>query len=110
MYPSIVPEWFEEVWNQGKAEAAYRILDKSCILHHLDETGKDGCGPVEFLIFRIRFRGAFPDMHVEVHDVMQSGDKIAGRWTATGTHLGNQLGIAPTGNRICIEGMSYAVA
>ena len=110
MYPSIIHEWFEEVWNQGKPEAVYRILDPKCTLYHLDEAGKDAHGPDEFLAFFTRFRGAFPDMHIQVHDAIQSGDKVAGRWTVTGTHLGDQLGMAPTRNPIRIEGMSYARA
>ncbi len=108
MYPSIIHEWLEEVWNKGKTEMVYRILDPKCVLYHLDETGTDAHGPDEFLKFFARFRGAFPDMHVQAHDAIQSGDKIAGRWTVSGTHVGDQLGMPPTRKRFQIEGMSYA--
>jgi steroid delta-isomerase-like uncharacterized protein len=43
---------------------------------------------------------AFPDLHVEVEDVIAEGDKVVGRNTVTGTHQGDYLGIQPTGKSI----------
>jgi predicted ester cyclase len=43
---------------------------------------------------------AFPDLHVEVEDVIEEGDKIVGRNTVTGTHRGEYLGMAPTGRSV----------
>jgi len=40
---------------------------------------------------------AFPDLHVEIHDLLESGDKVITRKTFHGTHDGEFLGLAPTG-------------
>lgn len=45
------------------------------------------------------FRASFPDMHMEVVDLIAEDDKVAGRFTCSGTHLGEWLGDAPTGRR-----------
>lgn len=109
MYPSIIHEWFEEVWNRGNTAAVYKIVAKDCLFHHLDEAGNDAHGPDEFLVFFRRLRNAFPDMHVVVHDALVGVDKEAGRWTVTGTHSGDALGpVAATGNPINLEGMSFS--
>jgi predicted ester cyclase len=51
------------------------------------------------------YRSAFPDLHVEIEEQLAEGDLVATRWTATGTHEGDLMGIAPTGNRVTLPGM-----
>jgi predicted ester cyclase len=36
--------------------------------------------------------------------MIAEGDKVSLRWTATGTHRGELVGIAPTGNRVNVSG------
>jgi steroid delta-isomerase-like uncharacterized protein len=43
---------------------------------------------------------AYPDLHVEVEDMIAEGDKVVGRNTVTGTHRGEYMGIAPTGKSV----------
>jgi len=51
-------------------------------------------------------RAAFPDIHLEVEDTVAEGDLVAFRGTFTGTHLGDGMGIAPTGRFLEVRGMS----
>ena len=45
------------------------------------------------------FRASFPDVHMEVVDLIAEGDRVVGRFTCSATHLGEWLGQAPTGRR-----------
>jgi predicted ester cyclase len=45
------------------------------------------------------FRASFPDVHMEILDLIAEGDKVVGRFTCSATHLGDWLGHAPTGRR-----------
>ena len=45
------------------------------------------------------FRSSFPDVRMEVVDLIAEGDKVVGRFTCSGTHLGEWRGHAPTGRR-----------
>jgi ketosteroid isomerase-like protein len=45
------------------------------------------------------FRDSFPDVHMEIIDLIAEGDKVVGRFTCSATHLGEWLGYAPTGRR-----------
>ncbi len=45
------------------------------------------------------FRASFPDVHMEVVELIAEGDKVVGRFTCSATHLGAWLGQAPTGRR-----------
>lgn len=42
-------------------------------------------------------RAAFPDLSVTMEEVLVSGDRVATRALARGTHLGEFLGVPPTG-------------
>jgi steroid delta-isomerase-like uncharacterized protein len=43
---------------------------------------------------------AYPDLHIEVDDLIEEGDKVVARQTVTGTHLGEYMGLAPTGRHV----------
>jgi predicted ester cyclase len=45
------------------------------------------------------FRASFPDVHMEVLELIAEGDKVVGRFTCSATYLGEWLGQAPTGRR-----------
>jgi ketosteroid isomerase-like protein len=45
------------------------------------------------------FRTSFPDVHMEILELIAEGDKVVGRFTCSATHLGDWLGHAPTGRR-----------
>lgn len=50
------------------------------------------------------WRAAFPDLKVVVDHVIAEGDKVAIRWTATGTNTGNGNGITATGRKVETSG------
>lgn len=46
---------------------------------------------------------AFPDMHMHVEDLIAAGDKTVARVTATGTHMGEFMGLPATGKRAEVQ-------
>ena len=49
------------------------------------------------------YRAAFPDLRMEVQDILVSGDKAVARVRATGTHRGEFLGMAATGKSVDVQ-------
>lgn len=49
------------------------------------------------------FRTAFPDWREEIVQLVAEGDTVVGRFRCSGTHLGEFLGEAPTGERMDVE-------
>ena len=45
------------------------------------------------------FRGSFPDMRMEIVDLVAEGDRVVARFTCSATHTGEWRGHAPTGRR-----------
>ena len=46
------------------------------------------------------FRQAFPDLRVRIDDILATNDRAAVRLTICGTHLGDYLGLPPTGRTV----------
>ena len=104
---TFVHRWFEQVWNQGNLDAIDQMMAPDAAMHGLGE-GAGVNGAEAFKAFATRMRSAFPDMRITVVETIEEGDMIAGRWTATMTHQGDDLGIAATGKRVGVTGMSMA--
>ena len=105
---TIAHEWFDQVWNQGRAETIDRLFAEDGVAHGLvDADGNELRGPTGFKPFFHSFREAFPDLRVEVEDTVVEGDKIAARCVVRGTHLGHSLGFQATGNPVEFTGMTF---
>ena len=52
------------------------------------------------------FRFAFPDLKVNVEDLVSEGNKVAARWIWGGTHRGDMMGIPPTNKQVAATGTS----
>lgn len=63
-------------------------------------------GPSAFAAALVGLRKAFPDIRYTVEDLIEEGDRVAIRWTWTGTHQGPFLGFAPSEKRISASGMA----
>ena len=51
------------------------------------------------------FLSAFPDIRWRLEEQIAEGEKVVSRFTMTGTHRGNFLGIPPTGKSVNIWGV-----
>lgn len=98
-----VRAFFDEVWNQANLAAADEYIAADAVGHNPNFG-------TSLEAFRARWRmlrEAFPDLHIDLEDVVAEGDRVATRWTLTGTHEGAYEGISPTGKRVDVTGMSF---
>jgi steroid delta-isomerase-like uncharacterized protein len=92
--------WFEEVWNNGNTALIDEMLDPNAVAHGLGDAGADLRGAAIFRPFYDKFRAAFPDLKIQVHDVLVDGEQTAARFTFTATHTGQFQGFAPSRRRV----------
>ena len=95
----------EEIFNAGNLDLADELIAQDHV-HHDPAMPEEGHGPEHMKEFANMYRSAFPDVHIEIEDQIAEGDKVVSRWVASGTHEGELMGIAPTGNRVTVAGMT----
>jgi steroid delta-isomerase-like uncharacterized protein len=102
---ALARRWVEELFNAGNLEVADEIIAPDHV-HH-DPTlpdippGPEGQKQVVNL-----YRGAFTNAHISIEDQLAEGDRVVTRWTSSGTHQGELMGVAPTGNQVTITGVT----
>ena len=102
----LIRKWFDEVWNQGQAESIDKLFPEHAVMWGVGRPEGRSQGAGEFKQFYQALRTACPDIHIELEQVVQEGDTAFARWTATMTHTGEGLGMAPTGRAMKLCGMS----
>ncbi len=101
---AIVQRYWDEVWN-AQNDAALAEVFAADEVHHWG-VGDTTVGPEEFLARIAAFRTAFPDFQIHVEKTVREADHVVSYYRATGTHQGEWLGVAPTGNQIEYNGVN----
>jgi steroid delta-isomerase-like uncharacterized protein len=84
-------------------DALQEVYADTFVMHEPDEDVNGIEGLTQF-VSMIRF--ALPDLRVTLEDDVAEGDKVVSRWRAQGTHQGELMGSAPTGNEVAITGIT----
>ena len=101
---AIVRREIEEVFSaQGDLDVAYEIFAPEYVGHPEDVRGPEGAKEMARM-----YRNAFPDVQLSIEDQVAEGDKVVTRWIGSGTHQGEMMGIAPTGNQVRVDGMTIS--
>jgi len=95
----------EEVWNQANLGLIDELVSPNATFHDANVPGGTFSGPEGMKQFVQIYRGAFPDVRMTINDQIAEGDQVVTRWTATGTHKGALMGIAPTGKFATVTGV-----
>lgn len=106
---AVVARWFEEVWNQKDEAAVDRMFHPEGKAHGFPDSESVLTGPEAFKAIQRNFCGAFPDLHVDIEEMVAEGDRVATRWKVTMTHLGDHLGFPASGRTGVLHGSSFVV-
>ena len=95
---ALINRFYDEGWNANNLD----VYDELVTDDFVDHQAMPGLPPGRegFKALNVMFRSAFPDVWVTVDRVLADGDKVACRWTSTGTHQGDLFGIPPTGRKV----------
>src|SRR5262245_7709121 len=98
--------WFDEVWNQRIESTVHELLHPN-VVGHME--GLEVRSPDDFVQARAALLDGLPDLSVTIDAVISEGNDVVVRWSATGTHRGPGLGLAPSFRRAAFRGMSWMV-
>jgi steroid delta-isomerase-like uncharacterized protein len=106
---TLARRFLEEAYSQGRLE----LLDQLLAPDYADRDAPPGfpANRDGVRVLMRSFRTAFPDLRFEIDDELADGDRVAVRYTVTGTQQGPLMGLPPTGKSIRIRGISiYRIA
>jgi predicted ester cyclase len=93
--------------SQGDRSGYLNVYDSSVIAHGFPPNLP---GNFEGLkMFYNALWAAFPDSHLEFDDIVVQGDKVAARFTFSGTQKGELMGIPPTDRKVSVQGMRFFI-
>ena len=100
---TIISRFVEEVINQGRFERADDLVAIDFV--ELDPFPGQAPGREGLKDVIGRFRSAFPDIRWVIAEMVAEGEMVFSRFTWSGTHRGEFLGIPATGKRVEVKGM-----
>ena len=102
---ALARRFLEEAFNEGNLGVADEIVASDYVLHD-PASPEEIRGPEGIKGFVQMYRSAYPDTDITVEDQIAEGDAVVTRWTARGTHQGELFGVAPSGNRVEVTGIT----
>src|SRR5215218_2892672 len=84
-------------------DALQEVYAHSIVMHEPDEDVRGIEGLRQFVSM---IRSALPDLSITLEEDIAEGEKVVSRWRAQGTHQGELMGIAATGNEVAITGIT----
>jgi predicted ester cyclase len=103
---ALVRRYFEEGWVKGNLAAVEDFMVPNYIEHQVPDVQLASRDSLKQLLATYSYYKAFPDMKSVLHDIFAQGDRVTFRWSVNGTHLGDWVGIPPTGNHITASGIT----
>ena len=88
-----VRRFVDEVWNARNYEAAANLYSEKYV-------NQFGAGPAARIEPIRRYHSAFPDLHLDVEELIVAGDTVVLRLTFSGTDTGGYVDRAPTGRAV----------
>ena len=102
---TVVRRFVEHVQNNGNIDAAGEFIAEGVIDHSLPPDMPPGLEGAKRMFEMLRH--AFPDHDAVVHEIVAERDLVATRKSFTGTHLGDLMGIPPTGRKVTMEVIDF---
>ena len=99
---AVIRRWID-TWNNQDLDAAADLLAPDYLRH--DANLPDVNGPTAQLEFMSGIFSAFPDLDLQVEQLIAQDDLVVARASVRGTHQGDFLGVPATGNEVSFESM-----
>jgi predicted ester cyclase len=104
---AVFRDHFEQIWNNKDDSGIERFIAPNY-------RGFDPAEPEPILGVEgyrrhfVTITTGFPDMRINIEDILEKGDRVVARWHVEATHTGNFGDLPPTGIAIKFLGISVA--
>jgi predicted ester cyclase len=100
---ALIRRFYDEAWNRGE----YGVIDELFASAFVAPTPEASAGPESERRHVATIRAVFPDLRVQVEELVAEGETVVVRWTMTGTDTGGFMGRPPTGREAQFWGVDF---
>jgi steroid delta-isomerase-like uncharacterized protein len=101
---AIARRWNDEIWSKGNLAMIDELMAPDFVFNFPSAgAAPDREGYKQTVV---EFRGPCSDIQSIAEEVIAEGKKVVVRWTWSGAHTGEVWGVAPTGKRLTLTGIS----
>jgi steroid delta-isomerase-like uncharacterized protein len=101
-YKALVREMLKGIAAGGDIDAVVDKYVAEDFIEHEEIPGMGNTRDTPRQLFKM-MHAAITDFHVDVHDLLQEGDKVVARISFVGTHTGEFMGVPASGNPVNIN-------
>jgi steroid delta-isomerase-like uncharacterized protein len=100
---TLIRRFFEDFCNRRQGQVADELIAEDYVSHGPQAPPAEGPDGVRD---RVGLYQEAVDGHWNVEEIFSAGDRVIARWTGTGTHRGELMGVEPTGLPISVDAIS----
>ncbi len=100
---AIARRWNDEIWNKGNLAAIDGLMASNFAWRSAPPGMASDLASFKQYVASL---SSFSEVKCVAEDMVAEGDKVAVRWTWSGKHTGEYMGMAPTGKKVTITGIS----
>ena len=100
---ALVRRLIDEALNKGNLAVVDELVAPSYV--YREPTAGEVRGPDGLKKMVTMYRNAFPDLRITIDDQIAEANRVVTRWTGRGTHKGELMGVAPSGQEVTVTGI-----
>ena len=102
---AVMRQYIEQVLNQGDFSVLNDLVHPDYVYR---APGHELRGREQLQALFKAYRSAFPDLHIDIDQLVTTVDRVAVAFTLTGTHDGSLMGIAASGHPVSVNGAVFS--
>ena len=101
---ALARRFFDEMCNGRQLDIADQLFSPGHVYHD-PASSWVGPGPSGMKDLIGAYQRSFGDAHWTVHAMLVADDTVVTRWTGSGTHTADLMGIAATNKKVAVDGI-----
>ena len=98
LHKTLVRRTFDEVMSKGNLSILDEVIGEDYVNHDAPPQVAHGTAGMRAMVTMLRT--AFPDLHIQIEELIADDEKVVARTIMTGTHRGPFFGIPATGRSV----------
>lgn len=103
MHKELIRHYTDKFWNKRDLNEAEKLFHEQAVVH---TTFGKFVGPSFMKATAQAWIKAFPDLRMQINEMIEEGDRIAMIWTAQGTHKDAFRGVVATNREVTSRGVT----